>query len=689
MVPDANYTPDGGRTWYQDAAFTVPATDNYDAWIALIAGINAGQSARVVIEPGTYFLNRFVDAHPGGPRSASAVGVGNLIPEVENRAGLLIEAYGARIVTKGDYHRSWDYEAGGVSASGGAMTAGSAALTRTGGTAFAATDVGALVVVSGAGAGGAALRTTIAAYVSATEVTLAEVAQTTTSGATVAFRVYAKSYVSGLSLLQFKQCSNFTVEGLEMDLGGRFTTRDAVLANEPYQYGVVTRGCSWYTLRRLKIWYSTNDAVALGHPRDILPVDRDAVVEECDLQFNARGNLSLLGNRRLTVRRCVMGYAGMGPYGAHSPAHGCDVEPEAMYGASGSSSLGYKADGVTPTRDDISGDIAFQDCHFESNWGSHLLVAYPLVTDRVSVRNCTGVTRTGREGYDYHVIFAPQTGLMEGCFWDLENSSLHLTSTSAYGESDTTLRNSIVRSKRYGVFTAQNKAARVQRCRLIGTHTAPWSAQFPYLSNTASEIEDTYIFVPAAAYSQTGANLYRVMSFLVARLSRRNRFATDLVPATTEHFATNYGSGTLVDNDLYESGTAIRPFYNSSYDTAKPYSVGMQSIGNAVVIGFNASPVKRHLQWQVAVDPPLLAAGAQVVLMTINPIITAPVGGTAGAVAIGSLSVTFSLDPQGLRFWAGWIVVGGNNHIRVYFRNDTGAAVDLPSGTLLVDYWQH
>lgn len=64
----------------------------------------------------------------------------------------------------------------------GAMTSGQPALTSPAGL-FTSADVGKAIVVGGAGAGGAKLRTTVSAYVSTTELTLTDNAQTTiTSG---------------------------------------------------------------------------------------------------------------------------------------------------------------------------------------------------------------------------------------------------------------------------------------------------------------------------------------------------------------------------------------------------------------------------------------------------------------------------------------------------------------------------
>jgi hypothetical protein len=69
----------------------------------------------------------------------------------------------------------------------GAMTSGSATLTDSTGGKFQASDAGKIIFVNGAGAGAGVLQTTIATYVSITQVTLTATAGTTVSGATYGF----------------------------------------------------------------------------------------------------------------------------------------------------------------------------------------------------------------------------------------------------------------------------------------------------------------------------------------------------------------------------------------------------------------------------------------------------------------------------------------------------------------------
>lgn len=72
-------------------------------------------------------------------------------------------------------------------ATGGAITSGTAILTVSGGDQFTAGDVGKSIWVPGAGASGAALASTIAAWTSSTEVTLTDNASATVSGKKVAW----------------------------------------------------------------------------------------------------------------------------------------------------------------------------------------------------------------------------------------------------------------------------------------------------------------------------------------------------------------------------------------------------------------------------------------------------------------------------------------------------------------------
>jgi hypothetical protein len=74
---------------------------------------------------------------------------------------------------------------------GGAITTGTKALTKSGGDAFTASDVDRVIQIPGAGAAAATLVTTIAAFVNANAVTLTDAASTTVAGQTVKWGSHA------------------------------------------------------------------------------------------------------------------------------------------------------------------------------------------------------------------------------------------------------------------------------------------------------------------------------------------------------------------------------------------------------------------------------------------------------------------------------------------------------------------
>lgn len=191
-------------------------------------------------------------------------------------------------------HPSYAARGDATTATGGAMTSTSAVLTRSGGTAFAASDVGKVIVVPGAGVAGAILVTTILSYASPTSVTLATAASTTVSGKTVEFGtddttafedawdavkmtngtvlVPAGAYMTpGLSLtgatgktkiigegaklvgtqtnsaiLALSNSSGFSIEGMEIYHAG-YTTRTTS------GHGVKLDTCSFFSLRNIHL----------------------------------------------------------------------------------------------------------------------------------------------------------------------------------------------------------------------------------------------------------------------------------------------------------------------------------------------------------------------------------------------------------------------------------------------------
>src|SRR5436305_2235308 len=115
---------------------------------------------------------------------------------------------------------------------------------------------------------------------------------------------------------------------------------------------------------------------------------------------NARQGLSITGLRKAQIESCTFNNTGYtGNYGFHRPAAGVDIEP-------------------TQIRDSIkTGDILFEDCHFENNLGGQFLCTSPALTSNVTIRNSvfTGVDSFSR----YEVILAADSVLADNCSFNL------------------------------------------------------------------------------------------------------------------------------------------------------------------------------------------------------------------------------------------------------------------------------
>ena len=96
---------------------------------------------------------------------------------------------------------------------------------------------------------------------------------------------------------------------------------------------------------------------------------------------------------------------------------------------------------------------------------------------------------------------------------------------------------------------------------------------------------------------------------------------------------------------------------------------GTMTIGNGTAIA-------KHLSGTVTYDPASIANGAQ---QTTTVTVT-------GAALGNTVVASFTLDLQGIQLTG---YVSAANTITVIFQNNTGGAIDLASGTLRADVWQH
>lgn len=620
-------------------------TDNYAAYTTLVNLVNAGGIGEVVFPPGVYLIDRFFNNNPNAslrPAGSTATD----LPEFAGIDGLRISGYGATLKVAGGYNRGWDTtSSSGNTATGGAMTAGSTTLTITGGGTFGTDEPTRPILVYGAGPGGTELKAYVVTYVSPTEVVLDRPAATTVTGANVWIRPFPKSYSKGLQPLRFAaSCRRFSVEGLELDGSLDTVTLDVAVA-EPFHYGVfVSGGARDFALRDVYSHHWGADGFMLGHSSGATGMCENATLVGCVSRYNGRQGLSVVFMDGLTCLSCRFCDTGknLGTYAAvHAPGAGVDVEPDA-------SPNGYGAR-----------NLLFDRCEITGNTRSIFLAAYPTEERSITIRRSRLAHGGNTATWIHQIIFSPEDGVIEDCDIDVGAGNCQLGHGARTGSlARVTFERNTVRGSGYGLFVPFGSPnvdrVLVRNNKLIGTHTAAMTGFFPRVDSLVCDFVDNDVFIPAAAYGGSGAgqNGARIQ----ARYSHRNRFRTDLPPATG-HFATNYNAATVVADDQYLSGTAIRPGLNSAHDNAYPFSTGVENVSRLL---FGVIP-PQTAYW----NPGPTAAGTQ---QSTDATIT-------GAAVGDHVLVTYTAGSlSGTRVW-GEVVAA--NTVRIFHRNDTAASVDL------------
>lgn len=361
------------------------------------------------------------------------------------------------------------------------------------------------------------------------------------------------SYTTPVAPFEFTNCANFTLEGLEIDGNVDQMTRDEGVTEAP-GHAIRTSKCTDYLIKDVLVHHIPSDGIYLGSSS---VADRNAQIVNSVSRNNGRQGLTIIQLRGGRFQRCTFANTGLtgagensfGPYGGHAPQAGVDVEPN------------YNAN-TTPAADVATGDLLFEDCRFSGNQGSQFVAAGGTDTENVVVRS--SILERNPTSNSYDVILAINGGTIDGC--TLRVNKIYPTWLSGF--SNTRIANSRIESASNGIITTANQPLVVENCDLVGTHAEAFSSYFPYIKNAAATFSGNRVQIPAAAYK---GGSYHIISLLQGMaVSRGNTFTTDLADPA-RFFATDYKT-TKVEGDWYKSGTAMRPAYNSTWNSAAPFS---------------------------------------------------------------------------------------------------------------------
>lgn len=379
------------------------------------------------------------------------------------------------------------------------------------------------------------------------------------------------TYYATFLPFEIRHCRNVRISGFDIDGGVLSMTRDPDVT-ETYAPLIALNASTRVTLVDLHLHHSQTDAIFISD--DLVVTSsvpgggkacRDIKLERVQCSNNARGALAPLQVLGLQATDCAFNSSayGTGRYGHHAPGFGVDVEP----------------DRYLPSEvDTMTGNLEFLRCEFMDN-ASAVLAAYARKYQgyfRLIDCRSRNLNRAPN-----HIIISWPGSLVQG---GVHDTGVGTFWTGWDEGSDLTIRNSEIRgSGNYVLFHAfKGNRLTLDGVRIIGTHKKAEVGNFPAIeadpgSGRKNVVRNCEIFIPAARKDPT--NLYDLEASFNHSLCENNLFRTDLPAAGGQHFAVQYGPGTVVRGDHFR-GTApgpadsIRPKLFSNHDTRRPYSSG-------------------------------------------------------------------------------------------------------------------
>jgi hypothetical protein len=365
----------------------------------------------------------------------------------------------------------------------------------------------------------------------------------------------------GLSGLRLEECDNVEVRDLQLIGNVQRTTRPPTLG-EAATHGLMFAGCSNVTVEGVLARHFAGDGLYI---RESTRPDgsgrykacRNVAVRRSKFLFNARQGLSIIQLRGGSFESCEFSHSGYvapdgvnGPYGAHSPGAGVDVEPHA-----------------TPTAgrlvDVMTGDILFRDCDMIGNAGSAFVAAKYEAGQRFMERvtldacrlECDDGTAAGQDGF----IFDVPGGAVRNCtlrmrdktaylgWYPTSDASPHFEGNSVYGRNPR-------RNRPLFACRPTGGAPVIARNRFIGEHRTKEAsgAWLVYIDNPNAIVRGNSTFVPAEVLAGGSPAALVPVFYARAALMEGNIYETDADSAHATA-AIAYAPGTRRSNEAYRS----------------------------------------------------------------------------------------------------------------------------------------
>jgi len=134
--------------------------------------------------------------------------------------------------------------------------------------------------------------------------------------------------VDNYSLLYLQNCTNMTIEGLQ--LNGNISNRTASASGESFQTCLKIKGCTNVTVRNCIITEAMTDGITVTGIYQFTPtrqvqVSKQILIDCCTVTKCRRNNVSLIAQDGVTMTNCLIDQAGI--IQGTQPMVGIDVEP--------------------------------------------------------------------------------------------------------------------------------------------------------------------------------------------------------------------------------------------------------------------------------------------------------------------------------------------------------------------------
>jgi hypothetical protein len=336
------------------------------------------------------------------------------------------------------------------------------------------------------------------------------------------------------------------------------------------------------------------------------------------------------------------------------------------------------------------GGEQFTTCHV---WGNYSNASWVLGSTNAACENCTA------DGTGIQILRSGNT--FRGTIYGTNTPGQFVVklgdgTARSIGENTVEVRSFNFKGSPWIVFTANvtDLGSRFRSTANMGAATRYQANGGVTRLTTAAATADTVLnvadtsFLPASGtvYGDDGTNRFSSITY-TAKTATTLTGVAGIGAAGLANGAAIYVASDPYNQDSFElwdygnpgsAGLLLErstPAASGAHNAIRAFNGQIQG-QEGVVVGSGGTQIKKHLSATVAWDPPSIAAGASAT--TTITVTGAALGDT---VAVGFTSLV-----------TGWTITGlvtATNTVEVRITNNTVGAVDLASGSLRADVWQH